>query len=130
MFKCGRNDGKTEGRKDGRMDRLKTVYPPKTPFCGGYNNVDKVLQFSHRQVVETVQTLIRLLLEGQCLYSILFQLHYLGYHTMVEPLCLNFRVFTIQLVGLQHFSNFMVVLKDTACGCCYGCSYGTHNAYQ
>ena len=36
MFKCGRNDGKTEGRKDGRTDRLKTVYPPKTPFCGGY----------------------------------------------------------------------------------------------
>ena len=25
MFKCGRNDGKTEGRKDGRTDRLKTV---------------------------------------------------------------------------------------------------------
>ena len=42
------------------------------------NPVDKVLQFSHRQVVETVQTLIRLLLEHQCLYSILFQLHYLG----------------------------------------------------
>ena len=49
---------------------------------------------------------------------------------MVEPLCLNFRVFTIQLVGLQNLSNFMVELKDTACGCCYGCSYGTHNAYQ
>ena len=41
MFKCGRNDGKTEGRKDGGKDRLKTVYPPKTTFCGGYNsNVD------------------------------------------------------------------------------------------
>ena len=25
--------------KDRRMDRLKTVYPPKTPFCGEYNFV-------------------------------------------------------------------------------------------
>ena len=27
----------TESRNDGMTDRLKTVYPPKTSFCGGYN---------------------------------------------------------------------------------------------
>ena len=26
----------TESRNDGMTDRLKTVYPPKTSFCGGY----------------------------------------------------------------------------------------------
>ena len=26
----------TESRNDGITDRLKTVYPPKTSFCGGY----------------------------------------------------------------------------------------------
>ena len=36
MFKCGRNDGRT--------DRLKTVYPPKT-FCGGYNKQFLNLKF-------------------------------------------------------------------------------------
>ena len=29
----------TESRNDGITDRLKTVYPPKTSFCGGYNNL-------------------------------------------------------------------------------------------
>ena len=29
----------TESRNDGMTDRLKTVYPPKTTFCGGYNYV-------------------------------------------------------------------------------------------
>ena len=29
----------TESRNHGIMDRLKTVYPPKTTFCGGYNEV-------------------------------------------------------------------------------------------
>ena len=28
----------TEGLNDGVTDMLKTVYPPKTPFCGGYKN--------------------------------------------------------------------------------------------
>ena len=28
----------TEFRNDGITDMLKTVYPPKTPFCGGYKN--------------------------------------------------------------------------------------------
>ena len=28
----------TESRNHGITDRLKTVYPPKTSFCGGYNN--------------------------------------------------------------------------------------------
>ena len=31
-----RNDGITESRNHGMTDRLKTVYPPKTSFCGGY----------------------------------------------------------------------------------------------
>ena len=31
-----RNDVKTEGRKDGQPENS---IPPKTPFCGGYNNV-------------------------------------------------------------------------------------------
>ena len=29
----------TESRNDGITDRLKTVYPPKTSFCGGYNKL-------------------------------------------------------------------------------------------
>ena len=28
----------SEWRNDGITDRLKTVYPPKTTFCGGYND--------------------------------------------------------------------------------------------
>ena len=32
-----RNHGITESRNLGITDRLKTVYPPKTTFCGGYN---------------------------------------------------------------------------------------------
>ena len=28
----------TESRNYGMTDRLKTVYPPKTSFCGGYND--------------------------------------------------------------------------------------------
>ena len=28
---------------------------------------------------------------------------------MVEPLCLNFRVFTIKLVGVPQFSKFTVI---------------------
>ena len=39
----------TESRNYGITDRLKTVYPPKTSFCGGYNNLcaagTKLLKF-------------------------------------------------------------------------------------
>ena len=28
----------TESRNHGMTDRLKTVYPPKTSFCGGYKD--------------------------------------------------------------------------------------------
>ena len=28
----------TESRNDGMTDRLKTVYSPKTSFCGGYKD--------------------------------------------------------------------------------------------
>ena len=33
------------------------------------------------------------------------------YHAVVEPLSLNFRVFTVQLVGVQTFRNFRVQSK-------------------
>ena len=41
----------TESRNDGITDRLKTVYPPKTSFCGGYKNVAvyNCNQFQHWQ---------------------------------------------------------------------------------
>ena len=35
-----RSHGITESRNHGMTDRLKTVYPPKTSFCGGYNYED------------------------------------------------------------------------------------------
>ena len=28
---------RTNGRSDGRMDNVKTVYPPTNTVCGGYN---------------------------------------------------------------------------------------------
>ena len=39
LLKLFSNDVKmlTELRNHGMTDRLKTVYPPKTSFCGGYN---------------------------------------------------------------------------------------------
>ena len=36
--RCPNVDGMTESRNDGMTDRLKTVYPPKTSFCGGIIN--------------------------------------------------------------------------------------------
>ena len=30
--------GHTDGRKEGRTDNVKTVYPPTNTVCGGYNN--------------------------------------------------------------------------------------------
>ena len=30
--------GRKHTRTDGRTDKVKTVYPPQTKFCGGYNN--------------------------------------------------------------------------------------------
>ena len=55
---------------------------------------------------QTVQTQIRLLLEEHCL---LFHLHHLTVLHMVEPLSLNFQVFTLKLVGVKKFRNFIVV---------------------
>ena len=31
--------GRADGRTDGRMDNVKTVYPPTNTVCGGYNKV-------------------------------------------------------------------------------------------
>ena len=30
-------DKRSDGRWDGRMDNVKTVYPPTNTVCGGYN---------------------------------------------------------------------------------------------
>ena len=61
-------------------------------------------EFLDRQVGQTVQTQIRLLQSRQGLHCLLFNLHRLE----VEPLSLNFRVFTINLLEnlgpLQHVS--------------------------
>ena len=45
-----RSHGITESRNHGMTDRLKTVYPPKTSFCGGYNKclTAKLLQQGYR----------------------------------------------------------------------------------
>ena len=32
---------------------------------------------------------------------------------MVEPISLNFRVFTVKLVGIRKFRNFTVILKNS-----------------
>ena len=42
--------GQTDGRTDARTDRVKTIYPPTTSLCGGYNNnqsTNEVLQFTN-----------------------------------------------------------------------------------
>ena len=71
---------------------------------------------------QTVQTQIRLLLEEQSdqgLHCLLLNLHYyhLKYHTIVQPLSLNFRMFTENLVCIRKCSNFTVSVK-TICHTC------------
>ena len=41
-------DGRTDGRTDGKTDNVKTVYQPKTPFCGVYNKCFTVRTSSFR----------------------------------------------------------------------------------
>ena len=35
-----RTDKRPHGRSDGRMDNLKTVYPPTNTVCGGYKEAE------------------------------------------------------------------------------------------
>ena len=37
----------TESRNHRMTDRLKTVYPPKTTFCGGYKNNLRIISKPH-----------------------------------------------------------------------------------
>ena len=44
-------------------------------------------------------------------FFFLCHLHHLDtYHTMVEPLSLNFRVVTVKLMGVQKIMNFRVII--------------------
>ena len=45
--------------------------------------------------------------QNQGLYHCYFICIILKYHTMVEPLNLNFQVFTVKLVGVRKIVNFM-----------------------
>ena len=48
----GRTFGKrTDGKTDGRTDNVKTVYPPKTPFCGGRGYKNSVFCDIHVKTV-------------------------------------------------------------------------------
>ena len=50
------------------------------------------------------------------------------YHTMVEPLSLNFRVFTVNLEGVQKFRN-LTVTKVSNNGQIERCSFHTNSNF-
>ena len=37
LFKILKNQNVADGQTNGRMDNVKTVYPPTNTVCGGYN---------------------------------------------------------------------------------------------
>ena len=68
-----------------------------------------ILNFQTDRYRQTVQTQIRLLLEGQSdqvLHCLLFHLHVLTKYLQVWPLCLKFRCITAKF--LRKFTNFTV----------------------
>ena len=71
-----------------------------------------ILNFRTDQSGQIVKTLIRLLLEEQSdqgLHYLQYCLHLLHY-SMVKPLCLNFRVITPNILGVQKFRTFTLNL--------------------
>ena len=46
----------TESRNYGMTDRLKTVYPPKTSFCGGYKNINMSEPAQEKWLSQTIHT--------------------------------------------------------------------------
>ena len=71
-----------------------------------------ILSFRTDRPGQTVQTQIRLLLESdQGLHCLPFRLHHLDSYSMVEPHSSNFRVITINILGVRIFRKFTVIKK-------------------
>ena len=70
-----------------------------------------ILNFWTDRFGQTVQTQIRLLLEEQSdqgFHYLVLQLHRLGYHTVVGPLSVNFRLYMLKLLGDLKFRTSKV----------------------